>query len=433
MRRRKSTIIQAYLVAFLLPPEFFYNDGAITGPRLSMASSVSIENEAQSSNTCESNPSSSCVEDDTANPYEGFNTNHVENDNEENGSVTSPWAFMEAFSKLGTSWNHVIGEYRSVVGNADGQELKGDVFAVNGLEEGLGLLQKMIQTAKSESSTEEEKKAWTCHTTPFKDFGKTEDDALMAFLRWSVVDSHPIEDDDESCQLIGAANYQISTSTSHPEKINVSKAFRRLTSYIYWMDSVSSHLMDPPLSYASISPSLSIFSLRVTHDSCGRLVWWVNLGKTQTNLLRAQSPKETIRLFVWVAHLLFLDEGAQTHGLVVIDDMGEIGFWDYMTMLPVQVGISIDRFLISVTPLKAKNVVLMHRPRWAEIAYSLLSWFLTSKMKKRVTMIEKGDENEMLEKIVGDASLIPANFGDFEGSLIVDMIEKQYGRKIVIS
>mmetsp|Transcript_14669 Transcript_14669/g.30917 ORF Transcript_14669/g.30917 Transcript_14669/m.30917 type:complete len:105 (+) Transcript_14669:1-315(+) len=104
-----------------------------------------------------------------------------------------------------------------------------------------------------------------------------------------------------------------------------------------------------------------------------------------------------------------------------------------MTMLPVQVGISIDRFLISVTPLKAKNVVLMHRPRWVEIAYSLLSWFLTSKMKKRVTMIEKGDENEMLEKIVGGTSLIPANFGDFEGDLIVDIVGKQHGHEIVIS
>mmetsp|Transcript_20938 Transcript_20938/g.43097 ORF Transcript_20938/g.43097 Transcript_20938/m.43097 type:complete len:433 (+) Transcript_20938:3-1301(+) len=431
--RRKSTIIQAYLIAFLLAPALFHHDGIITGPSLSMASSGSIENEAQSSNTCESGSSIDCVEDDSAKTYEELKSNNAENDNEENGSVTSPWAFMEAFSKLGTSWNHVIGEYRSVVGNADGQELKGDVYAVNGLKEAVGLLKEMVQTAKSQSATEEEERAWTFHTTPFKDFGKTEDDALMAFLRWSVVDSHPIEDDDESCQLIGMANYQISTSTANNEKINVSKAFRRLTSYVHWMESVSSHLLDPPLSYASISPSLSIFSLRVTHDSCGRLVWWVNLGKTQTNLLRDQSPKETIRLFVWVAHLLFLDEGAQTNGLVVIDDMGEIGFWDYMTMLPVQVGISIDRFLISVTPLKAKNVVLMHRPRWVEIAYSLLSWFLTSKMKKRVTMIEKGDENEMLEKIVGGTSLIPANFGDFEGDLIVDIVGKQHGHEIVIS
>ena len=29
---------------------------------------------------------------------------------DENNNMTSKWEFMSAFSKLGTSWNHVIGE-----------------------------------------------------------------------------------------------------------------------------------------------------------------------------------------------------------------------------------------------------------------------------------------------------------------------------------
>ena len=127
-------------------------------------------------------------------------------------------------------------------------------------------------------------------------------------------------------------------------------------------------------------------------------------------------------MFVWIAHLLFLDEKAQTKGLIVVDDMADIGFWDYMTMLPIQVGISVDRFLISVTPLKAKNVVLMHRPKWAEIGYSLLSWFLTKKMKNRVTMVEKGQENDMMMKVVGGAKFIPIDFSDLEGLISKDII-----------
>jgi len=106
--------------------------------------------------------------------------------------------------------------------------------------------------------------------------------------------------------------------------------------------------------------------------------------------------------------------------------MAEIGFWDYMTMLPIQVGISVDRFLISVTPLKAKNVVLMHRPKWAEIGYSLLSWFLTKKMKNRVTMVQKGQEDDMMKKVVGGAKFVPRDFSDVEGLITKDIIAQHY-------
>jgi len=332
-------------------------------------------------------------------------------------NMSSTWEFMNAFSKLGTSWNHVIGEYISVVQGADGKEMKGDEY-VTELDEALNLLQEMLK--KSEATSEED---WSFSTSPLKDFGKTTDDILLAFIRWSMVDNyHDNPEDGNSCTLIGGINHP----PSETEKINVSKAFRRLTAYQHWMRSVSSDLKDPPLTYLSIKSTLSIFSLHVSHDECERLVWYVNLGKTDLAKLELQSPRETTRMFVWIAHLLFLDEKAQTKGLVVVDDMAEIGFWDYMTMLPIQVGISVDRFLISVTPLKAKNVVLMHRPKWAEIGYSLLSWFLTKKMKNRVTMVEKGQENYMMTKVVGGAEFVPRDFSDVEGLINEDIIAKHY-------
>mmetsp|Transcript_22057 Transcript_22057/g.46534 ORF Transcript_22057/g.46534 Transcript_22057/m.46534 type:complete len:403 (+) Transcript_22057:63-1271(+) len=332
-------------------------------------------------------------------------------------AVSTPWAFMQAFSKLGTSWNHVIGEYISVVKGADGVDLKGDVHAQD-MKSGLLMLQLMVREAASVSKDDE--LAWSFHTTPLEEFGKTINHVLLAFLRWSIVDKST--QDDESCQLIGGINDNpLSESADAKHEINVSKAFRRLTSYIHWMRSVSSDLMEP-LTFESITPSLSTFSIHIAHDSCGRLIWWVNLGKTDLSAFKSQSPRETTRMFVWVAHLLFLDEGAQTKGLIVVDDMSAIGFYDYMTMLPIQVGISVDRFLISVTPLKAKNVVLMHLPKWAEIGYGLLSWFLTKKMKSRVTIVAKGQERETLDKVAGGIEFIPADFGTVEGGLKTDII-----------
>ena len=50
-------------------------------------------------------------------------------------TVSSPWAFIQAFSKLGISWNHVIGEYIALVKGAEGLELKGDVH-VQDMENG---------------------------------------------------------------------------------------------------------------------------------------------------------------------------------------------------------------------------------------------------------------------------------------------------------
>jgi len=314
----------------------------------------------------------------------------------------------------------VILEYISVVKGADGIHLNGDIHAQE-MDGGLKLLQSMVQEAALAS--EDDELAWSFRTTPLDDFGKTIDDVLLAFLRWSIVDKNSSHND-KSCRLVGGVN---DYPSSEKQEINVSKAFRRLASYIQWMQSVSSDLMDPPLTFESISPALTTFSIHVTHDSCERLVWWVNLGKTDMSTFKSQAPRETTRLFVWVAHLLFLDEGAQTKGLVVVDDMAEIGFWNYMTMLPIQVGISVDRFLISVTPLKAKNVVLMHLPKWAEIGYGLLSWFLNAKMKSRVTMVSKGEETETLEMIVGGSNFIPADFGTFEGELKTDIIAQYRG------
>ena len=60
-------------------------------------------------------------------------------------------------------------------------------------------------------------------TTPVGEFGKTVDDVLLAFLRWSVVDKNSSQDD-KSCQLIGGTNdYPSSASANVKQEISVSK------------------------------------------------------------------------------------------------------------------------------------------------------------------------------------------------------------------
>ena len=402
-------MVRAVVYLFILLQVHLFSDGYL----LLVEASEVPSGDSENSSTCSSTDPSDCTADNK----------NEEQEQIEDHDVSSPWAFMQAFSKLGASWNHVIGEYISVVKGADGVDIKGDVHAKD-MEEGLHLLQSMVHEAASVSK--EEELAWSFHTTPLD--GKNIDDVLIAFLRWSIVDNSKSSQDDKSCKLIGGINAYPSSidGVVNISNVNVSKAFRRLKSYVQWMQSVSSDLIDTPLTFQSITDSLSTFSIHITHDSCGRLIWWVNLGKTDLSAFKSHTPRETTRLFVWVAHLLFLDEGAQTKGLVVVDDLSEISFWEYMTMLPIQVGISVDRFLISVTPLKAKNVVLMHLPRWAEIGYGLLSWFLNAKMKSRVTIVSKGDEMETLNNVAGGAEFIPAGFGPVGGELEEDIMAKQH-------
>ena len=342
----------------------------------------------------------------------------------EEEDVSSPFAFMKAFSKLGSSWTHIVSEFVSAIGAVDGYVLESDIYAANE-DEAVGALRSLVAEV---GSNEEEKLKWSLRTSPLQDFGKSTDDLLVAFLRWSAVDDHSFNDDDESCSLLGSVNHRAAFLSGN-RKINVSKAFRRLESYINWMQSVDEFISEPPVTFESVLPSLDIFSINVAHDHCGRLVWYVNLGQTDMRAFKAQEPRDTTRMFVWVAHMLFLDEGAQTRGLVVIDDMDYISFYKYMTMLPLQVGLSIDRFLLSVTPIKTKNFVLMHRAPWARTAYSLLSWFLTKKMKKRVTMIDTGEEVELLNQIVGGPKYIPRDFGSGDGKIELDIIAKGHRRR----
>ena len=51
---------------------------------------------------------------------------------------------------------------------------------------------------------------------------------------------------------------------------------------------------------------------------------------------------------------------------------------------------------------------------------------LTKKMKNRVTMVEKGQENDMMMKVVGGAKFIPIDFSDVEGLISKDIIAQHY-------
>lgn len=298
-----------------------------------------------------------------------------------------------------------------VVKTAHGTEVKGDVF-VEDLETGVVMLKEMVEKARQEAGGKDSK--WTFEAVPLEEFNFTLEEVFLAFLLWSGVDSSD-EDEVDACPLRGGVNKRDITP------INVSKAFRRLTAYATWMHEQKDVLLDPPLTLDSVKTAKDLLYSRVAHDDCGRVVWWLDLGKTKFKEMKHLPHSEILRFFVWLSHLVMTDKSAQENGIIFLDCMDQVSFYSYMTMLPYQLGITIDKFMIGVTPLKTKLVVFMKRPLWFDVGFGLLSVFLPSRMKKRVEQ-PVGDQAS-IEGIVG-INNIPVGFDSFNGTLAVDMIAK---------
>ena len=365
-------------------------------------------------------PSSTCSSENNDNGSATCSDSAPEDNNKsDEESPKSLKDFMKVFNRLGTSWSHVFGSYLDVVKTAHGKDMGGDVYA-DDIESGVVMLQNMVAQAIKDAGGEgtKEGQKWAFAAVPLQEFGATIDDVYVAFLRWSGVDSSD-EDEHEACNLKGGVNKR------EIFPINVTKAFRRLTAYATWMDEQRDILLDPPLNLDSVRQAKNLLYSRVTHDDCGRVVWWLDLGQTNFKQMKDLAHEEILRFFVWLSHLIMTDESAQRNGIMFLDSMDAVSFYQYMTMLPYQLGITIDKFMIGVTPLKTKLVVFLKRPRWFDVGFGLLSVFLPARMKMRVS--QPDTEQASIEDIVG--SNIPVGFDGYNGTLAVDLIAKHEEEK----
>ena len=109
--------------------------------------------------------------------------------------------------------------------------------------------------------------------------------------------------------------------------------------------------------------------------------------------------------------------------MVFINALNQMGIWSFMTMLPFDLGMALDEFIISVIPLKTKYVVLLDRPPWAKFAYQLLKPFMKSEMRQRVGVIEDGlYPPAYLYEVVGTSEqAVPIGLNGYPGSTKADI------------
>jgi hypothetical protein len=268
---------------------------------------------------------------------------------------------------------------------ADGKTQKNDAICTT-VEEAIASLADMVNAIQATH------KKWLFPVTPLKEFNKTADDLMRAFCMWA-------KNDEE-------------------ETYNVSKAFRRLESYVTWMDQNNIDLQ-ASLTTESVKESDKVWNMKLTYDKEGRMVWWIDMGSLNIEKIKEKgSHVQALRYFVWISHVIMFDTRAQEKGMVVVEAIGaKLSMWTMMTLVPGELSAKLDRLTIGVLPVKMKKIFIIQAPGWIRLLMTLMKPFLSKKMRQRMVSVSKRDgvAQATLDEEIGREGT-PPMFGGFEGS-----------------
>ena len=270
---------------------------------------------------------------------------------------TTMVGMVKGMSKLGGTG--VIKESMKTFSSIEGKDKNGDVFEA---DEGMAIARLTDMAAAAEAKASGTKKTkWRFATSPHAAFGKTLDDVFAAFVRWATAD------EEELTAVVGEGAGGASESggggaaaaVPRPNlSINVSKAFRRLEAYAEWMHATGTDLVMPPLTADSVATAAAVWGMRLNTDKYGRWVVWFDMGSLDFKAVKALSAEASLRYFVWYANWCMFEETAQQRGMVVAENVAQCGFWQCCTMMPMKLGIKIDRLTLGVLPIKMKRMII---------------------------------------------------------------------------
>jgi len=183
----------------------------------------------------------------------------------------------------------------------------------------------------------QEKKDWEFATTPFDEFRATKEDLLQAFVHWSRKGGKETDKED---------------SVSY----NVSQAFRRLESYVEWMDKNCQTL---DLRGRTMKEIHQAWNMRLTHDKHGRLIWWIDVDIIDLKHIKHNlSTEDSLRYFVWLSHLVLFDKSAQVNGMTIVNGIGNKRMIDMLTCISMDLGTKLDRLTIGILPVKMESYIM---------------------------------------------------------------------------
>ena len=271
------------------------------------------------------------------------------------------------------------------LGMSEGKNKRHDVYVKN-KQEGINVLKELVEI----SQKVDEK--YKMDLTPFQDFDASMDTLLRSFVHWSYADN----------------------------KYNISKAFRRLESYVKWMDD-NRRIIGQKLTNEERKDAHRIWGPMKLTKSGSTLVWWFDVTTIDIKAVKRFDHDITIKYFVWICHYMLFQD---FEDVILMENLEGLNMIETFTMVPPDIGAKMDRFTIGVLPIRLKNVYLIHNPRWMAIILALMKPFLSKKMRRRMISLNKKENLEdFFSKTVG-ADAVPTGFCGVEGRVESDEFAK---------
>lgn len=287
---------------------------------------------------------------------------------------------------------------------ADGKTKKDDIF-VHSVEAAVSALKQMVDMAvevtkeKYDDDDDDHARKWKFETAPLKEFGKTLDDIYTSFAIWG--------------------------SKDEGVTFNVSRSFRRLQAYASWMDSHREDLTESKMCASALTKAHDIWKMRGSTDKDGHFVWWLDKEAMDTHAMPSFPVEESLRYMVWYSHYVMFHPSAQKNGVIVVENIDKLGFFEAFTIIPPKLGAKIDRLTIGVLPVKIKKFYLMETSRWIKCVMAVISPFMSKKMKSRIELLNK--DYDKLYSAIGGEDYLLNGFGKSVGGRIVhDDVTKTY-------
>jgi hypothetical protein len=288
------------------------------------------------------------------------------------------------------------------MGMAGGKDGHGDLW-VETVEDAIPMLKKYLKEKDlklaEEQAVAKEKRpfdSWM-DLVPLEAFHVTRTQFLTAFLKWAIKDREDIVEGSEDAKLV----------------VNASKAQRRMDSYFEWMsENMAADLAKTPLTMDSIMEAHKIWELAATTTEDGKFVWWFDIAKMDQKAMKSLPVNDHLRYMVFFSHLIMFNPAAQDNGVLLLEELDKIGFWNCMTLIPMELSAKMDRLTIGVLPVKMKGIYMFGSPRWMNLMMGLMKPFLSKKMKERIISVPtdvEGSRQKFCDDLLGGQKYIPDN------------------------
>ena len=272
--------------------------------------------------------------------------------------------------------------------NMEVEDQDGDKIIFGDIGDALLALKAMIPAKEDETDTMYDFKS--VHLGKSAARGKTKDDIYRGFLYWSQKD----EDVENEC-------------------FNITKAFKRLTSFAKCQDDYFEKYWDTPV-YLKEIRVVNEFMSAFTPEyevAGGSPLWAYAMGSHGRGWDLKEwgiTDKLLMRWFWYTVVCCLFDKKAQHPGVVIVQSFNNMGVGEMVKMNNAFSGIEkeMNRMFYGCLPVKMKSIIIVGSPWWMSALMRIMRLFLSKKMSERF----KNVSIEKMHQLIGGKTMLPKDY-----------------------